>query len=89
MKKVLLIIMIMVTALSGCSKKNLTEKEFTIIWQEYLRMEFEESFDEKQSIAQREKILTELLSANNFTLEQFKSFMKKNHNDKYNKIFAD
>ena len=32
---------------------------------------------------------TELLSANNFTLEELKSFMKKNHSDKYNKIFAE
>jgi hypothetical protein len=89
MKKVALIIMIIVTVLSGCSKKNMTEKEFAAIWQEYLRMEFEESFDEKQSISQREKILTELLSVNNFTLEELKSFMKKNHSDKYNKIFAE
>ena len=55
MKKFVLIIMIIVTALSGCSKKNLTEKEFAVIWQEYLRREFEESFDEKQSISQREQ----------------------------------
>jgi hypothetical protein len=89
MKKVVLIIIIVVTALSGCSKKNLTEKEFAVIWQEYLSREFEESFDEKQSISQREKILSELLSANKFSLEEFKSFMKKNHNDKYNKIFAE
>jgi hypothetical protein len=89
MKKILLILTIITIALPGCSKKNMTEKEFAIIWQEYLRREFEESFDEKQSIAQREKILMELLSTNNFTLEQLKSFMKKNHNDKYNKIFAD
>ncbi|MBN2402252.1 MAG: hypothetical protein JXN64_07610 [Spirochaetes bacterium] len=89
MKKTMIMLMVAIIALSGCSKKSLTEKEFSILWQEYLRREFEESFDEKQSISQREKILAELLSANNFTIEEFKAFMKKNHNDKYNKIFVE
>ena len=81
--------MIIMTAFSGCSRPDLTEKEFAVIWQEYLRREFEESFDEKQSIAQREKLFNELLSGTNFTLEELKNFMKKNHSDKYNKIFAE
>jgi hypothetical protein len=89
MKKIIFVLIALAMVLPGCSKKNITEKEFAVIWQEYLRREFEESFDEKQSIAQREKIFTELLSANNFTLEDFKSFMKKNHGDKFNKIFAE
>lgn len=89
MKKLFLFLLVIIIALTGCSKKSMTEREFSAIWQEYLRREFEESFDEKQSIAQRGKILNELLSANNFSLEEFKSFMKKNHSDKYHKLFAE
>ncbi|MFH0976508.1 MAG: hypothetical protein V1874_12070 [Spirochaetota bacterium] len=89
MKKVLMFFTAAVIALSGCSAKPISEKEFKLVWQEYLRREFEESFDEKQSISQREKILTELLSANKINPEEFKAFMKKNHSDKYNKIFAE
>lgn len=88
MKKIIIII-IGLMILSGCAKKEITEKEYAVIWQEYLRREFEESFDEKQSIFQREKILTELLSGYKINLNEFKSFMKKNHNDKFKKIFAE
>ncbi len=88
MKKIILFI-IALAAISGCAKKDLTEKEFTVIWQEYLRREFEESFDEKQSTSQREKILTELLSGYKINLEDFKFYMKEKHKDKYNKIFLE
>jgi hypothetical protein len=92
MKKIFIIMIITAIALSSsvsCAGKKLTEKEFSVIWQEYLQKEFEESFDEKQSVLQREKILSGLLSGYGFSTEEFKLFMKENHIDKYNKIFVE
>ena len=83
-----LILIIAAIAFTGCSKKHLDEKEFTVIWQEYLEREFEESFDEKQSVSQREKILSGILSGYNISLNEMKQYMKRYHEDKYNKIFV-
>ena len=89
MKKIIMMIAVFAIAFTGCSKNEISEREFDVLWQEYLRIEFEESFDEKQSVSQRENILKELLSAYKFSLEEFKLYMKKNHDDKYKKIFID
>ncbi len=89
-KGMTLIIVILLITFAGCGGGNqLTEKEFNIIWQEYMRREFEESFDEKQSISQKEKILSKLLSEYDVPLDSFKQFVKKNHKDKYKKVFVE
>lgn len=80
-------IMTAVFLLSGCAKKDINEKQFKIIWNEYQLKGFEESLDEAQSIAQREKIFREILSRHGVDLNEFKFYMKKNHGDKFNKIF--
>ena len=89
MIKIPLILILILTIFSSCSKKELTGREFDLIWKEYLQREFEESFDEKQSIAQKERILTRILSEYKIDLEEFKSYMKKNHNYKFKKIFME
>ena len=82
----LIMVMIMLSA-AGCSKKDVSKKEFEVIWQDYLKREFEESFDERQSTAQREKIFIKILKEYKIDLETFKSYMKKEQEDKYKKIF--
>ena len=89
MKRLLFTALILLSVLPGCSQKKITGRDFTFIWQEYMRREFEESFDEKQSIAQKEKILSGLLSEFKISLNDFKEYMKKNHNDKYKKVFIE
>ncbi len=87
-KIVSLILSFFIIVVTGCAKqKTISEKEFSVIWKEYLKREFEESFDEKQSFAQREMILKELLEKYELGLESFKSYMMKEHKEKYKKIF--
>ncbi len=87
MKIIITIIISFMIGITGCSNKTVSENEFKIIWKEYLQKEFEESFDEKQSTAQREKLLAEILKNYDFNLETFKNYMKKKHENKYKKIF--
>lgn len=89
MKRLLFIALILLIVIPGCSQKKISERDFTFIWQEYMQREFEESFDEKQSTAQKEKILKELLSKYKIPLDGFKEYMEKNHNEKYKNIFIE
>lgn len=89
MKRLMFLALILLTAIPGCSGKKITEKDFSFIWQEYMRREFEESFDEKQSISQKEKILSALLSEYKIPLSDFREYMKKNHSNKYKKVFLE
>ena len=73
----------------GCSNKEISEKEFNIVWREYIQREFVESFDEEQSTSQREKILNEVLKKYSIDLEDYKNYMMKRHKDKYKKIFLE
>jgi predicted DsbA family dithiol-disulfide isomerase len=82
-----LILIIVMLSVSGCAKKEISKKEFEAVWQNYLKREFEESFDEKQSTVQREKILIEVLKEYKLDLEAFKTYMKKEQEEKYKKIF--
>lgn len=82
----LIMIMIMLSA-AGCAKKEISKKEFDAIWKDYLKREFEESFDEKQSTVQREKVLADILKEYKIDPEAFKIYMKKEQEDKYKKIF--
>jgi hypothetical protein len=88
MKKIIIAIVIAASALS-CYGKKITEKEFSILWQEYLSSEFEESFDEKQSVLQKEKILAGVLSGHGVSMEEYKLYLKEKHVEKYNKIFVE
>ncbi len=87
MKLIGLIMVLIMLSAAGCAEKVVSKKEFDVIWQDYLKREFEESFDEKQSTAQREKILIDILKEYKIDLEAFKSYMKKEQEDKYKKIF--
>lgn len=87
MKKFCIIVLLFTVCFFSCGKKGISEREFSVIWQEYLQLEFEESFDEKQSISQKEKILKELLEKYDLALEEFKIYMNKKHPEKYKKIF--
>lgn len=80
---------ILLTSLTvSCSDKGITEREFQAIWKDYLKTEFVEGFDEKQSTFQREQILRKIASKHEFSLEELKSYMKKNHREKYRKLFG-
>lgn len=72
----------------GCAKQPLTDKEFSFIWNEYLSREFSESFDEKQSASQREKLLAEVCKKYSIDPSSVRDYMKTNQSDKYNKLFA-
>jgi predicted DsbA family dithiol-disulfide isomerase len=72
----------------GCSKKEIAKKEFDAVWQDYLKREFEESFDERQSKVQREKILIDILREYKIDFGDFKNYIKREQEDKYKKIFV-
>ena len=71
----------------GCAPQNITDDQFTMIWKEYLTSEFKESFDEKQSAAQRKNILENVLSKYSIQTDTFMAYMKEQHPDKYRTIF--
>lgn len=87
MKKTILISILISSLAIGCSQKRLTEKEFKTIWQEYIKSEFVEGFDEKQSTFQREQILKKVVSQYGFDITRFKAYMREHHKDKYRKVF--
>ena len=87
MKK--LVLLLVSVFILGCAPKRISEREFSAIWKEYIQSEFIESFDEKQSIAQRKGILTKILLKYNIEAETFMSYFLKNHKEKYNKIFLE
>lgn len=87
MRSTVLAILFVFTVFTSCAKQPVNEKIFAVIWNEYVQKEFEESFDEKQSISQREKIFKDIASKSSVNFEDLKLYMQKKHADKYNKIF--
>jgi hypothetical protein len=88
MKKILLVLLsVFASVFVSCGGHAVSEAEFKAVWQIYLSREFEESFDEKQSRAQKEKTLRETVSRTGLDYADFVSFMKKNHPDKYSLIY--
>ena len=82
------ILLVLIAALGcGCAQRSVSEDEFNQVWREYLQKEFEESFDETQSIAQREKAFKEICADNRIDYEALKGYMMKKHEDKYSRIF--
>lgn len=73
--------------LAGCSSHTITEPEFNFIWQSYLSKEFEESFDEKQSRAQKQKLLEETLTGFGLDYHDFVLYLKNKHPDKYKSLY--
>ena len=71
----------------GCSKSGITEKKFDIIWKEYLRQNFVESFDEKQSLSQKEKIFKSIITEHDIVFEDIKIYMMEKEPEKYKKLF--
>lgn len=67
----------------GCMQQQLSEKEFTLLWREYLTREFIESFDEQQSYHQRKKIMSSILQDFNVNPQTFFNYCKAKHPDKY------
>ena len=88
MKKFLMIILCIsfIPFLSGCGKTTYSEAEYQAVMQYYYSREFEENFYEKQSSAQREKLLKEAVTKYKSDLNALKDFMKKNHPDTYSSI---
>jgi len=89
MKKILYFATLMILiSFSGCySEKKITENEFKILWSSYVASEFEESFDGKQSIEQRVKLLKNISDTYNIDFDALTKFMQSNHPDKYNAIY--
>lgn len=75
--------------LFGCANKPLTEKEFQLIWKEYVKAEFVEGFDEKQSAFQREQLLKKIVGRASIDFDAFKAYSRERHADKYKKIFEE
>ena len=73
--------------LCGCGQNALSEKEYGILMQKYLSGEFEESFDEKLSSGQKEKILREAAQIYKADYSSLVEYMRKNHPDTYSRIF--
>jgi len=73
----------------GCAQKEISENEFKSIWREYIKKEFVEGFDVKQSIAQKKKILGDVLSNYDIKYKVFKEYIMKKHENKYKKIFME
>jgi hypothetical protein len=58
MKLVLCTLCLLAVSLAGCAKKHaLDERMYTVVLQAYLSAEFRESFDDKLSMAQKQKLL--------------------------------
>ncbi|MFW5770631.1 MAG: hypothetical protein ACOCX9_04270 [Spirochaetota bacterium] len=87
MKKIITTACIFCMLILGCAPQNITDDQFTMIWKEYLTREFKESFDEKQSAAQRKNILESVLREYNIQTDTFMAYMKEQHPDKYRTIF--
>jgi hypothetical protein len=89
MKKILsgILLSIIASIFIGCGGHPVSEAEFKAVWEVYLSREFEENFDEKQSLAQKEKILQDTVSKTGLDYADFVRFMKKNHPDKYSSIY--
>jgi len=81
MKKFLIILICVsvIPVLSGCGKSTFSEAEYQAVMQYYYSREFEESFYEKQSSAQRGKLLKESVNKYKVDFNSFLEFMKKNH----------
>lgn len=87
MKKYVSAICVLLVFIAGCMQQKMNENQFKVVWKEYLTREFRESFDEKQSAAQRKKILDNVLNEYRIPMETFTAYMKENHPDKYRTIF--
>ena len=72
---------------AGCGGQPVGDREFSAVWRDYLQREFEESFDENQSISQREKILREVARNYKINFEDLRLYMMKNQPEKHKKIF--
>jgi hypothetical protein len=88
MTRIVMMLILLTFLVAGCSENKISEREFQLIWKDYLKTEFVEGFDEKQSTFQREQILRKIVSKYEFSLEELKSYMKKNHREKYRKLFG-
>jgi hypothetical protein len=73
--------------LAGCANKPFGEKEFALIWKDYIKTEFVEGFDEKQSAFQREQILKKIAGKYSVDFDRFRSYLKEKHPDKHKKLF--
>lgn len=73
--------------LQACTARPVTEREFRAVWNDYLQREFEEGFDERQSMSQRESLLRETATIHGIDYEALKRYMAAEQKDKYDKIF--
>ena len=87
MKTIVTIVLLSALIFTGCSQKSLNKNNYQMLWNDYIQREFEESFVKEQSSDQRKKIIEDLATQYGYSLENVKSYMKKNHADKYSKIF--
>ena len=88
MTRISMMLILLTFLVAGCSGNKISERDFQLIWKDYLKTEFVEGFDEKQSTFQREQILRKIVSKHEFSLEELKSFMKKKHRKKYRKLLG-
>jgi hypothetical protein len=87
---IFLIIFAVTFSLAGCSNegKTFTGAEFDVIWGVYAEKLFMESFDEKKSTEQKEKILRETMKSIGVDYNTFVKTMKDRYPDHYGYVFA-
>jgi hypothetical protein len=71
----------------ACTAQPVTEKDFAALWRDYLQREFEEGFDEEQSISQREALLRETAARHGVDYEALIRYMAVEQVEKHEKIF--
>ncbi|HNV47271.1 MAG TPA: hypothetical protein PKJ16_09535 [Spirochaetota bacterium] len=81
--------LIALALVAGCANKPVTEKEFQLVLNEYIKTEFVEGFDEKPSLHQREQMLKKIVGRYSIDLERFKSFARERHAGAYKTLFEE
>jgi len=86
-KPISLLCLCAVILLQACTARPVSEREFRAVWDDYLQREFEEGFDERQSMSQSENLLRETATIHGIDYEALKRYMAAEQKDKYDKIF--
>ncbi|HNU90258.1 MAG TPA: hypothetical protein PKO25_00105 [Spirochaetota bacterium] len=87
MKRLYLLLLCALFSLQACRTRPIDENIFRGVWNDYLQREFEESFDERQSMSQRETLLREAAAVHGVDYEALKRYMAAEQKEKYDMIF--
>jgi predicted DsbA family dithiol-disulfide isomerase len=86
MKKAILCLFL-VAGFAGCSGSEISDPQFKAVWQRYLSKLFEESFDQKQSSAQRQKMLQDAARDYGIDYQSVVQYLETKEPDKLKSVF--